>query len=60
MINEKKIRDRIHDLRNPLSTISGYSQLLKSKLKDDQKKEKEWVEEIFKACQKMEKLLQTK
>jgi nitrogen-specific signal transduction histidine kinase len=46
-----------HALRNPLTTVNGYAQLLDKKLSQTKSREANWVKEILKACKEMEELL---
>jgi signal transduction histidine kinase len=45
-----------HEFRTPITTISGYAQLLKSKMKQESS-EKRWVEEIFRETQRLTRLV---
>jgi len=45
-----------HEFRTPITTIGGYAQLLKNKIKNDSP-EKRWVEEIFGETQRLARLV---
>lgn len=45
-----------HEFRTPLTTIGGYAQLLKLKIKKESA-EKRWVEEIYKEAQRLSRLV---
>ncbi len=45
-----------HEFRTPITTISGYAQLLKKKIKKDSK-EKSWVDEIYRETHRLTRLI---
>lgn len=45
-----------HEFRTPITTISGYSQLLRNKIKAESS-EKRWVDEIFRETQRLSRLV---
>jgi signal transduction histidine kinase len=45
-----------HEFRTPITTISGYAQLLRNKIKAETS-EKRWVEEIYKEVQRLSRLV---
>lgn len=45
-----------HEFRTPITTISGYAQLLRNKVKQDST-EKRWIEEIYKETHRLTRLV---
>lgn len=55
MMNIKEIREIIHKINSPITTIIGFSELLLKREIGD--KEKEWVEKIHKESHRLKDLV---
>lgn len=51
--NKKTNKEIRHDLKSPLTVISGYAQLIMKKYKDTDSKEERWSKEVFNQVNKL-------